>query len=365
MKLDLYFGSRLLRVLFIVAVIFSLLVFMIESLEQIREFSKFDLGPLKLVTVSLLRVPDVLYKIMPMVVVIAALSFYLGLARSSELIVARASGRSVLRHMLAPVLATLLVGVMTIAILHPVVTATQNQYETQSRLIKNSANQTFSISSEGLWLREGTESEQKVIKATQANADGTVLYDVQIFGQNAEYIPTYRIHAKTATLTDGEWVLEGVKRWPLIGTNNPEADAAELSFMTIPSTLEHDDIVDSVTDVSDTSFWATRSHVEKLEAAGFSARSLRMQFQAQLALPLVFLAMLLIAAVFAMRHTRLGGTSMAVFYCVLTAFVFFFTVGFAQVLGENGKLPILLAAWVPPTAMLLITLALLLHLEDG
>ena len=38
---------------------------------------------------------------------------------------------------------------------------------------------------------------------------------------------------------------------------------------------------------------------------------------------------------------------------------------FAQVLGENGQIPVLLAVWAPPLAAIGLSLGLLLHLEDG
>lgn len=43
----------------------------------------------------------------------------------------------------------------------------------------------------------------------------------------------------------------------------------------------------------------------------------------------------------------------------------FFLRNFAQVLGENGQIPILIAAWIPPVAAIMLALGLLLHLEDG
>jgi len=46
-------------------------------------------------------------------------------------------------------------------------------------------------------------------------------------------------------------------------------------------------------------------------------------------------------------------------------FSLFFIRNFAQILGENGQIPVLLAAWGPPVAALLLPLGLLLHLEDG
>ncbi|HAW48691.1 MAG TPA: LPS export ABC transporter permease LptG, partial [Roseovarius sp.] len=38
---------------------------------------------------------------------------------------------------------------------------------------------------------------------------------------------------------------------------------------------------------------------------------------------------------------------------------------FAQILGENGQIPVALAAWVPPVAALFLAVGLILHLEDG
>jgi lipopolysaccharide export system permease protein len=37
----------------------------------------------------------------------------------------------------------------------------------------------------------------------------------------------------------------------------------------------------------------------------------------------------------------------------------------AQQFGQSGALPVLLAAWAPAAAGLMLALSLLLHLEDG
>ena len=66
-----------------------------------------------------------------------------------------------------------------------------------------------------------------------------------------------------------------------------------------------------------------------------------------------------------MRHTRFGGTGVAVLCAVLLGFGLYFIRSFAQILGENGQIPILLAAWAPPVASVLLALGLLLHAEDG
>ena len=50
---------------------------------------------------------------------------------------------------------------------------------------------------------------------------------------------------------------------------------------------------------------------------------------------------------------------------VLAGFALFFLRNFAQVLGENGQIPVALAVWTPPVASMLLAVGVLLHLEDG
>jgi lipopolysaccharide export system permease protein len=54
-----------------------------------------------------------------------------------------------------------------------------------------------------------------------------------------------------------------------------------------------------------------------------------------------------------------------VLFALSGGFAIFFLRNFAQVLGENGQIPVYLAAWTPPVAAILMALGLLLHLEDG
>ena len=85
----------------------------------------------------------------------------------------------------------------------------------------------------------------------------------------------------------------------------------------------------------------------------------------ELALPVMLAAMVLIAAGFTMRHVRLGNTGLMVLLALLAGFSIFFLRNFAQVLGTNGQIPVVLAAWGPPVAGVLLSLGLLLHMEDG
>ena len=65
------------------------------------------------------------------------------------------------------------------------------------------------------------------------------------------------------------------------------------------------------------------------------------------------------------RHARVAQTGTLVLLALLAGFGVFFLRNFGQVLGENGQIPAILAAWSPPLVALLMALGFLLHLEDG
>jgi lipopolysaccharide export system permease protein len=233
------------------------------------------------------------------------------------------------------------------------------------RLSGGSASQ-LSVSGDGLWLRQGNQDGQTVIRAARTNLDGTELSGVTFLGFDAEGRPSYRIEAERARLVTGAWEIEGAKEWRFdTNATIPEADAFESPRLSLASNLTRDQIIDSFGTPSAIPIWELPRFISELEEAGFSARIHRTYFHMELALPLFIVAMVLVGAGFTMRHTRFGRTGLMVMMALALGFSLYFIRNLAAILGENGQIPIVLAAWGPPIAAILLPLALLLHLEDG
>ncbi|AZB55316.1 LPS export ABC transporter permease LptG [Cereibacter sphaeroides] len=364
MILSRYIARRFLRMVFIVFLAFFGLMMLIDVLDQMRRFSDEGITLVQAGLLSLLRVPATLYTILPLIVILAAVALFLGLARSSELVVVRAAGRSGLRFLVAPMVVALALGTVAVTVLNPIVAGTSRQYDAAAGRLARGEASILSISKEGLWLRQGGSGEQTVIHALRSNTDGTRLYAVTFLTFDAEGRPTGRIAAEQAALERGYWQLSGAKSWDLTEAN-PEASANLPGNLRVTSELTREGIQDSFGDPSAIPIWELPAYVAGLERAGFSARKHRVWMQMEFALPATLAAMVLVAAGFTMRHSRFGGTGRMVLLALLGGFSLFFLRNFAQVLGENGQIPILLAAWSPPLIGVMGSLGLLLHLEDG
>ncbi len=364
MTLSLYIARRFFWMFARVLGVFFGILMLIDMLDQLRRLSGRGLGLMQALELSVLNVPESLYNILPLIMILSAIAMFLGFARSSELVVVRAAGRSGLRFLLAPVAVSLALGVLAVAVLNPLVAATSKAYEARYAGYAQGAERVLSVSQDGLWLRQGGDGSQTVIHAARANADGTALYGVTFLSFDAEGLPRERVEAESARLVPGAWELAAVKRWPLTAAN-PETGASASPTGRLPSDLTAAAIRDSFGKPSSIPVWELPSYIRGLERAGFTARNHQVWLQTQLALPLLMSAMVLVAAGFTMRHARFGGTGILVLLSLLGGFTIFFLRNFAQVLGENGQVPVVVAAWAPPVAAALLALTLLLHLEEG
>ncbi len=365
MTLQWYFARRFLITFGLVALIVTGLIWMTDMVEQLRRYTNQHVGFSMAAGLAALNAPKNLYQVLPILTIIATVTLFLRMARTSELVITRAAGRSALRSLSAPVLVMAVLGVLAVTVFNPIVATTSLKYESITDRLRGGTGNVLSISAEGLWLRQAASSGQVVIHAKSSNDDGTVLGDVTFLGFGDGAQPSYRIEAATAKLSPGVWELTNAKRWALLSSEVPEADAVFFETYSLETDLTIDQIRDSFGPPSSVAFWDLPAFISRLERAGFAARQHRVWFHMELASPLFLVSMVLIGAGFTMRHTRFGKTGLMVLLAILMGFAMFFLKTFAQVLGDTGKIPVVLAAWSPPVAGVLLSLGLLLHTEDG
>ncbi|MEB8389190.1 LPS export ABC transporter permease LptG [Rhodobacteraceae bacterium KMM 6894] len=363
MTLHFYFARKFLWTYLGISAVFAVLLALIELVDKVQDFPALPLW--EVIKIVLLKMPSANYEILPLILILASVALFVRLARSSELVVLRASGRSGMNGLLAPVIVAALIGVVGTTMMNPIVAASAKRYQDVVNTQRGGGESVLAIASEGLWLRQGSAQGQTVIHATHASSDVGTLYDTTFISFAPSGEPLRRISARKAQLGEGEWALTDAKLWDLSVGHNPESDARELSKLTVPSALTQDRIIDSFGKPEFISIWDLPDFIDQLEQAGFSARRYAVWLQMQLAQPLFLMALVLVAAAFTMRHVRMSNTGVSVLSAIMLGFSLHYIRNFAQVLGENGQIPIILAAWAPPIASFLLAFGILLHKEDG
>ena len=311
------------------------------------------------VEMVLLKLPFLSQEVMPFTVLFAGLACFWRLTRSHELVVTRAAGISIWQA-LAPVLGvSLLVGAITVAVLNPIASVLLSRFEQlEARYVHNQAS-TLSVSRQGLWLRQADAGGQSVIHASHITHETMILHNVIVFrfAEADRFIG--RIDAERAVLRPGHWLLSNA--WK----SSPGTREQFVETLEIPTELSRAKILDSFAPPETISIWNLPAFIELLENAGFSATHHKLQLHRLLSTPLLFAALVLLAASFSLRQQRRGRVGMVILGGVLTGFLLYFVSNIVFALGLSGEIPVVLSAWAPASVTLMLGIAVLLHLEDG
>lgn len=361
-----YIAARFLSAFLRVLAIVVLLIFVIELVETMRIFADKAGAFTDVVRLTLLRVPAVINQVLPLILLLGSLTLFVGLARSSELVISRAAGISALRLVTVPVVTAMIIGVVAVSVFNPIVAATTRSYDALRDDIMQANRSVLSVSQQGLWLRQVLNDRQTVIFARRASPDGAVLFDTEFHVFDSAGSLTQRILADAAQLTGNTWELTNLRRWSVRTAEGTEVRPIERHDSgTLLTNLTSEQILDSFAPPQTISVWQLPETIRQLEQSGFTATRHRLFLQSAMALPLTLAAMVLIGAGFTMRHVRFGRTGIMVLLSVLAGFALYSFTSVAGTLGAAGSVPVGIAAWAPPVAAILLVTGLLLHLEDG
>ena len=349
------------------------LVALFDFIELLRRAAtRPDVGFDVPATVAALRLPFVALQILPFAVLLGGIIAFWRLTRSSELIVARAAGVSAWGFLSGPLLVAFALGVAAMMGLSPISSTLLARAERIEMSQLRTGGGMSTLAGGRLWLRQSDRDIDPqgvaIISGRPAVARSPdprrergpfELQGVTVWRLSSGDRPLARIEAPRAILTPGSWVMEqavvfGADRQPTAPMR-----------VELPTELTAGRIEDSFASPETLDFWALPGFIAVLEEAGFSAVRHRIQFHSLLALPLLSVAMALLAAGFSMRHNRRGGVAQMIAAGVAAGFALFVLDRIASEFGEAGSLPVVLAAWAPTGAGLLLAIALLLHLEDG
>ncbi len=329
----------------------------VDMLDRLANKEQSTLG--LVVQLALLRVPQISQEVLPFAVLGAGMGLFWRLTRTHELVVTRAAGVSIWQFLLPPLAVAVVIGIVAFSVLNPLAAVLMKRYVQLESLVLKQQTSIITVSKTGLWLRQVEGDQVFVIQAEKVAGTGEQLDRVMVLRFNQQDHFLGRWDAERAILEPGFWRLEAV--WESV----PQAPPKRLETVRIATEMTRDRLNDNFAPPETISFWQIPGYAEVLESAGFPAERLRLQFHRLLAQPLLFAAMVVIAATFAMRPPRRGGVTVVIGLGIVVGFVLYFLSNFVFALGLSGKLPLILAAWTPTCISLMLGVAMLLHLEDG
>lgn len=354
-----YITGRVFRGILVAFLIVTAIIALVDYVEASRNIgADADLSPLQLLTLTGLKIPKLIEQTIPFVVLFGVMGALSGMNRRSELTVMRAAGLSAWRFLRPALILTAVIGVLWSTVVNPLSSVMMGEYD------KRAATVLGGVQTDEVWLREGSETAQRVIQAESIDLsakrlDGATFFEMGIEADGSTVFER-RFDAESAILlSSGYWTLE------VVIENAPGEETKRSAALTLPTSIDIEDLREQSGQQVAPPFWEIREEIKANEDAGFSARKLKLQFHKLLALPFLLVAMTFIAAGVSMHLVRSGGTLRLLIMGATLGFAVFFADSVVTAFGEVAILPVILAAWTVPVLVLLLGIAHLAKIEDG
>jgi len=339
------------------------ILFLGDSVEMLRQHTAREtITAATAIGMSLLKLPNITEKALPIAVLIGAMWSFTTLNRQKELVIARASGVSAWQFLTPAILISFAAGLFVVLVYNPVSATMFAQYARLEAQWLRGQTSLISVSETGLWLRQAENGNQSVLHALRIDDRANVLLgleDVTIFSFEGANVFDRFITADTARLEEPFWRLENAFVTPSEGARRHH------ETLTLPTSLTREQIRESFASPETLSVFELPQFIRQAEEAGLTAARHKVHWYSIIATPALFLAMVMIAATFSLRTARITGFVRLAAAAAGTGFGLFFIADVAAAMGQTGVLPAPIAAWAPTIVALLFGTTALLHLEDG
>ncbi len=353
-----YFSARFLTLIAAVFVTICGMVFVVDFVETLRRTNDIaNVSTRSVALLSLLRAPSASEQLMPFCVLCGAMAAFLDLTRKLELLVARAVGVSVWGFLTPPVAIAVLTGIASVTLLNPVSALMKQRADRiETQIFGHAAKQDVEGSA---WIRQKSIDGASVIKAKKVSGDGSQLTApvAYVYDQQGKF--EAEVEAQSGWLLPGVWRLDHAR------ILTPGEAAEDVGVYLLATNLTPREVAKGPASPESVPFWDLQEARRQTDIAGLDSTGFNLQFQSLLARPLLFVAMVLIAAAFSLRFFRFGGISRLVGGGVAAGFVLYVATKLVGDLGGAGLLSTPVAAWSPAVVASMLGALALLNQEDG
>jgi len=355
-----YIASRFLLGIVVTFLLCSVLIFLIDFVELLRQTGRYGDVPLAtLALIALFRLPAYAEYLISFAVLVGSIAALLQLSRRSELVVMRAGGMSVWQFLRPGILVALVLGGLTATVFNPIAAAARTAAESLLAEACGKESNLLSSHSGSSWLRQDGADGQSVISAALASNRGLTPTGVTAFVLSPEGHFVERVDGARADLRDGFWEIRDA--WVVRLGREPE----KFNSYLLSTYLTPERVTDALGTLLSVSFWELPALIEVSEKAKLSSSRLRIQYEALISRPLLCAAMVLLAATVSLGSFRAGGIQTMVITGLVGGFGFFLLSEVSRQIGVAGLAPPWAAIWLPVVLVLVVSATVLLHQEDG
>lgn len=364
MKLSPTFSYYIIRVFltwfFIILFSISFIIVLVEFSELLRRVSgNTNTNYLILLKISFLKLPYIIEKLLPFCIFFSSVIAFWNLSRHQELTIIRSVGVPIWPIIFPITSCCLIIGILDLFIINPFTVSLKIKHDTLINKTFNVPTESVTLSDSNIWALFSKQDETCIFRINKINKKQSILYNLSIFSIHKEQSLVKRIDAQNAKINNGLLIMKNV--W----ITEKEQLPLYKDTYTIKSNISLEKLEKSKHPPELMSFLSLSKYITLLKKSGLSALPYLMYWHSLIARCLLLGTMVILAATTTSNLIQQRKVFFLIGTSIFISFSIYIFLDITYALGLSSSVPLHLAAWAPFVVSTMVSLFILLHLEES
>ena len=353
---ELYILKLFLKKFLSVFLIFISLVFILNLFEEVSFFKDLNLGLFFPIFIGILNVPATLFEMFPFIFLIATQLFFLDVINKNELEILKINGLSNLRIVVTLFLTSVILGFILVSVYYNISAklkfsylGIKNSYSTDNKYLAV-------VKESGLWIKD--EINNKILIVNSGMIKNNFLFNISIHEFDNDFNLIRVIESEKADISNLEWVLFN----PAIFKDNKTEQLEEV--LVIKTHFDKDKINSLFNKLSSLTLTQLLKLKKDYESLKYSTREIETHLHKLYSLPFFVSIMTIITSIIMFNNKRKTSFVFHLILGILFSVIIYYFYYLFNLLGENGKMPIILSIYLPFIILTLIALIGMIRLNE-
>lgn len=341
---------------FLICYCFGLILNLFEEVEFFKSTEEKILLPLLLTFVF---VPNLILKLLPFIIFISSLWYFLDLKNNTELLSLKVFGYSNFKIFIILAITSFLIGWLVLLILNPISSNLVKYYEKTKAQHSRDLDHLVFINDNGLWIKEKIGNNHRIISADKSREVNLKNINIYILDNNFKI--KEKISSKNANIENNKWLLNEVVIDKFYSTEN---EKIEKDSLIINSKFTYKNIFDLYKNFDTMSFLDLSINYDNLRDKGYSKDHLDQKLNSFLSLPFFLFIMTSLAATLSMGTLKKSNNFHYILAGIVVTILVFYFKDLSIALGQTDRIPLVAASWMPVIALGLLSSVGILQINE-
>ena len=342
-----YLLKKFIRKILTVSGVFFVLVMIVNLIEEANFLKNTDSNFFTPLILTILNSPSLLNEMMPFIFLISTQFFFIDIYENKEIFTLKQFGLDNFAILKFLSLISFILGILIVTLFYNFSSILKNQYLKIKNNYTTDSKYLAVITKNGLWIKDNSENGTVIVNADKI--ENNHLFNLSITKLNKEFEIEKNIIAEKSNVNDFTWEIYNAV---VTESNNSSKKFKTLAF---ESNFNSERINNLFSDLSSLTFFELQKLKDDYKEIGYSIDDIDIQAHKYYSLPFLLMAMTIVSIIIMINNKFKNNLLINILIGIFFSVLIYYISHFSNILGSNGKLPIILSVWFPVFILLLIS----------